>query len=291
MVRMPSPHGQMMARARSDPARTATLVCMSGADPSARIRREPPRFRDVTVVRVERLSQRLVRVTFAGPELEGLTVEQPAASVRLLLPSRGRELVRPTWNGNEFLLADGRRPIIRTFTPRRIDAPMRELDLDMVVHGQGAASSWAEAAEPGHPAAASGPGRGYVVDADAEAFVLLGDETAIAAVSQLLETLPPDRPVPVHVEVASPEARLVLPEHPKATVTWHDLAAGAPPGDTLVAVARAAGLGPGSRLWAAGEAAAMQRIRRHLFDDRDMARAHATVRGYWKRGRAGADET
>src|SRR5262245_6121625 len=88
---------------------------------AARMRREPPRFRRVVVQRVEPRSPRLLRITLTGPELEGLTVEQPAASVRLLLPSStDGELVFPVWNGNEFLLADGRRPVIRTFTPRRV---------------------------------------------------------------------------------------------------------------------------------------------------------------------------
>ncbi|MFV2000229.1 MAG: SIP domain-containing protein [Acidimicrobiia bacterium] len=40
-------------------------------------------------------------------------------------------------------------------------------------------------------------------------------------------------------------------------------------------------------MWAAGEAAAMQRIRKHLFDERDFQRSHATVRGYWQRNRRG----
>ncbi|HEX6417710.1 MAG TPA: siderophore-interacting protein, partial [Acidimicrobiales bacterium] len=63
-----------------------------------RARREPPRFRRVTVHRVEHLSPRLVRVTFAGAELDGFAVEEPAASVRLLLPPPGTaELVVPTW--------------------------------------------------------------------------------------------------------------------------------------------------------------------------------------------------
>ena len=61
------------------------------------------------VRRTEHLSPRLVRVTLAGPELEGLTVDQPAASIRLLLPSpRANELVIPAWNGNEFLLPETR---------------------------------------------------------------------------------------------------------------------------------------------------------------------------------------
>ena len=41
------------------------------------------------------------------------------------------------------------------------------------------------------------------------------------------------------------------------------------------------------RVWAAGEAAAVQRIRRHLFEQRGLTRTQAVVRGYWKHGRAG----
>src|SRR5437762_14058928 len=108
----------------------------------------------------------------------------------------------PTWTGNEFLLPDGRRPTIRTFTPRRLDPQALELDLEIVVHGDGAASEWAATAAPGDPAAVSGPGRGYAFEPDAPAFLLAGDETAIPAISQLLEVLPADRPVPAHIEVA-----------------------------------------------------------------------------------------
>jgi NADPH-dependent ferric siderophore reductase len=226
-------------------------------------------------------------VTLGGPELEGFRADEPAASVRLLLPTPGAdELVMPAWNGNEFLLADGRRPTIRTFTPRRVDPEALELDLDVVIHPGGAASAWAEEAVDGAPAAVSGPGRGYEVDEGASAFLLLGDESAMPAITQLLEVLPGTTPVQVHVEVASPDARIDLPHHPAATVTWSDLPAGSTSGDTLVAAVRGADIPPDSQVWAAGEAAAVQRIRRHLFEDRGLDRSRATVRGYWKHGRS-----
>lgn len=261
-------------------------------DPTTlRTRREPPRFRGVAVRFVEPLSTRMVRVTLAGPDLEGFTVEDPAASVRLLLPSPGtRELVTPTWERNEFLLPDGRRATIRTFTPRRVDPDALELDLDVVIHGSGVACGWAEAAEPGDRAAISGPGRGYAVDGDAPSFLLVGDETAIPAISQLLEALPDETPVQVLVEVADPDARVALPDHRGAVVEWCDLPPGAPPGDALVTAVFEADLGAGARVWAAGEAASMQRIRRHLFDDRELPRAQTTVRGYWKHGRQGGPD-
>ena len=257
---------------------------------TTRTRREPPRFRRVSVRRTEHLSPRLVRITFAGPDLDGLTVDEPAASVRLLLPSLGnRTLVMPSWNGNEFLLPDGRRPAIRTFTPRHIDARNLELKIDIVVHGAGVASEWAQTAEPGASAAISGPGRGYGIDREVMSFILAGDETAIPAISQLLEALPVQSRVQVHIEIAHLDAQISLPDHPSTSVQWHHRTPGAAPASALFEALRDAELGPNDRLWVAGEAAAIQRIRRLLFEDRGLPRTQVSARGYWKDGRTGSD--
>lgn len=262
-----------------------------GSPTTVRARREPPRFRRVVVRRVQRLSPHLVQVTLAGSDLQGLTVEHPAASVRLLLPSPGaQDLAMPIWNGNEFLLPNGQRPAIRTFTPRRVDPEDLEVDVEIVIHGRGLASEWAEAAKPGDPAAISGPGRGYAIDRHAPAFLLGGDETAIPAISQLLEVLPAETPVQVRVEVVEPDARLPLPDHPRADVEWCDLPSGASPGDALFTAVVGADFAPGTKVWVAGEAAAVQRIRRHLFRERGLSRAQASVRGYWKHGRSGGGD-
>jgi NADPH-dependent ferric siderophore reductase len=252
---------------------------------STSLRREPPRFRHVELQHVERVSPRLARVTLTGAELDGFSVDAPAASVRLLLPSAGTEqLVTPSWNGNEFLLPDGTRPTIRTFTPVTSGTT---LALDVVLHGHGRAAWWAEHAAPGAPVAVSGPGRGYAVDPDAARYLLVGDETALAAVGQLLAAIPTSTTIDVVVEVADAAARIELPAHPRASVEWRVLGAGAPPGDEMARAARDADVTPGDRVWVAGEAAAVQRIRHHLFEEHGFPRARATVRGYWKHGRAG----
>ena len=250
-----------------------------------RVRREPPPFRRVEVIRTEPLTPHLLRVTLSGPELEGLDPGLPAASVRLLLPHHG-ELVVPAWNGNEFLCTDGARPALRTLTPRRFDAERAELDVEVVLHGDGPMSTWAAAVQPGDPAAVSGTGRGYTVDPATPAYLLVGDESALPAISVLLEALPVEATVTVLAEVARPDARFDLPTHPGATVHWHDLAASAP-GDALVAAVRDAEVALDARVWAAGEAAAVQRIRKHLFEERGLVRSQCTVRGYWKHGRVG----
>jgi NADPH-dependent ferric siderophore reductase len=255
-----------------------------------RVRREPPDFRRVAVSRVEAAGARLVRVTLAGPELAGFAVDLPGASVRLLLRSPGAtDLLVPTWQGNEFLLPDGRRPVIRTLTPLRVATGSLELDVAIVTHGNGPASEWAATAAPGDLVAISGPGRGYSIDEEAPAFFLVGDESALPAIGQLLAALPPATPVEVHVEVADPAGRIPLPRQGPTTLDWHDLAPGSAPGATLIAAVQKAEIVPGTQIWAAGEAAAMQRIRRDLFEDRGLTRTQATVRGYWKAGRGGDD--
>jgi NADPH-dependent ferric siderophore reductase len=157
------------------------------------------------------------------------------------------------------------------------------------MHDHGPLSAWAQSAEPGSSLAISGPGRGYAIDIDAPAFLLAGDESAIPAIGQLLEALPRGSSVHACIEVAHPDARLALPEHPHAAVDWFDLPADRGPGDAMAEAVRRAEIDASTRVWVAGEAAAVQRIRRHCFDERGVPRAHATIRGYWKRGRAGDD--
>ena len=240
------------------------------------------------------VTPRLVRVVFAGPQLAGFALELPAASVRLLLPTPGRELEIPTWTGNEFLLADGTRPVLRTMTPLRaqeVAGSGPAVAIEMVVHGHGPASTWAAQVEPGRPAALSGPGRGYAIDRGAPAFVLVGDESALPAIRQLIAELPARTPATVLIEIADARARAPLPPRDATEVSWLELESGAAPGEAIVAAVLDLELVAGTAVWAAGEAAAMQRIRRHLFDERGLARTDATVRGYWKVGRGGDAES
>ncbi|MDJ0923918.1 MAG: siderophore-interacting protein [Acidimicrobiia bacterium] len=245
-------------------------------------RREPPSFKRVELLRSVDLSPRMVRVTLAGKALDGMVINEPAASVRLLVPQPGADLVIPEWNGNEFLLPDGSRPTIRTFTPRSFDAVLRRLDIDVVVHEGGAVVEWLESAKPGDAAAVSGPGRGYSIDRAASDFLLAGDETAIPAISQLLEALPHDKLVNVRIEVCSAAATVELPPHPNVSVEWYELASEAPPGSALFDAITKASLGETTHVWCAGEAAAMHRIRAYLFQQRGLPRGRASVRGYWK---------
>ncbi len=223
----------------------------------------------------------MMRLTLAGAELAGFEIEQPGASVRLLVPSpESSKLVMPEWNGNEFLLPDGSRPVIRTFTPRAMSA--EGLILDMVIHEEGTASQWATNAGPAAPAAISGPGRGYQIDRSATRLILLGDETAIPAISQLLESIPESVSVHVTIEVRDDFGRVDVPDHAGATVAWHDVRSPGDMGEAMLASLRDGPIDETTRVWCAGEAAVMHRVRSYLFKEMGIPRSRAAVRGYWK---------
>lgn len=250
----------------------------SGRDP---IRRPPPEFRRATVDTISTRSPWLTTVTLRGPELIGFEEPEPAASVRLLLPRPGlAEPELPTWTGNEFLDADGQRPLIRTLTPRQVEPDGGTLTVDVVVHESGPMSDWVRGAGPGHSVAVSGPGRGSQPAEGGDRYWIGGDESAIPAIEQVLAALPADADAIVEIEAAHPDARVALGGG--RTVRWHDLDAGARPGDALVAAAMAWAPGGNDRVWVAGEAAAVQRIRKHLFETIAFDRRSATIRGYWK---------
>ncbi|MDA8045949.1 MAG: siderophore-interacting protein [Actinomycetota bacterium] len=246
-------------------------------------------FLTAVVTGRQRLSSRLVRVTIAGPDLAQLGAAQPAASVRLLVPSPGApdRIDVPDWDGQRFVGTGGGRPALRTVTPRHHDPVRGQLSLDVVTHGRGLVSTWAATAEVGSPAAVSGPARGHEIDPAAECLVIGGDETAYGAVCSLIEAAGPAQRVIVYLETAPP-GLLPLPAHPDLSFTRVAPLEGQP-GRAVADRLGGQELDSTVRLWAAGEAAAMQRLRRRLFGERQVPRAHATVRGYWKYGRSSDD--
>jgi NADPH-dependent ferric siderophore reductase len=235
------------------------------------------------VVDVQTRSPLFRRITVGGPELVGLDPATPAASVRLLVPTDG-VVELPEWNGNEYLRADGSRPPLRTLTPLRIDPQRGEVDVDILLHGAGPMASWAATADVGDPVALSGTGRGYVIEPDAP-HLLAGDASAVPAIATILGALPREAVVEVLVEASDGTVELDGPTGMR--VSWIAPNPGAPPSDALVRAVEGTSITPDTRVWVAGEAAAVQRTRRHLFDVLGLPRSQCTVRGYWKHGRAG----
>ena len=73
--------------------------------------------------------------------------------------------------------------------------------LDFVLHGHGVASGWALRAQPGDALVVAGPRGSYQVADDYDAYVLIGDETALPAIARRLAELPEHAQAEVLIEI------------------------------------------------------------------------------------------
>jgi NADPH-dependent ferric siderophore reductase len=256
---------------------TDTPSTPQGADaPPPRRRRV---MRRVQVTRVVRLSPHMVRVTFTGDDLAAFGWNGPAAHIKLAFPEEGQaEPPMPQ--------PDGPRPTMRTYTPRRFDPGVPELDVDFVLHGDGPASGWAAQAKEGQALILAGPGPNYQIDPDAEWFLLAGDDAALPAIETILDALPVGARAHVLLEVADEHEERPLATTAQLDITWPHRGPDPAKADAaLEAAIRATQLPPGNgRIYVGCEASAMRRIRRHLLQERGLDPATIVTRGYWRLG-------
>lgn len=241
----------------------------------------PPRrrrvMRRVQVARVQQLSPHMVCVTFTGDDLAAFGWNGPAAHIKLIFPEEGQnEVPMPQPDGP-------RSTRMRTYTPRRFDPTVPELDVEFVLHGEGPASNWAAQAQPGQVLILAGPGPNYQIDTDADWFLLAGDDAALPAIETILDALPAAAQVRVLVEVADAQEERPLATAANLDITW--LQRSIQPDAMLEEAIHAEVFPTGNgRVYVGCEAAAMRRIRKHLLKDRGLDAATIVTRGYWKLG-------
>jgi len=261
------------------------------------------RLFDVEVVAASRLSPNMVRLTFAGPELEHMTSGGLDQRIKLVFPAEGQsEVVVPS--GPRPLRAMRElpvhlRPRLRTYTVSAFRPRQEQLDVDFVLHGEGPGASFAMRAVPGdrlliyapnaeYPHGSRLYGVEYRMDALQGRTLLVGDETALPAIGAILRELP----VGVHAKVFAeiPEEDDALPLPSAADVELHWLPREGAPGTAVEKAVRAADLsGADWYAWVAGEANMVTGVRRHLVSERGWSRDAVTFMGYWRQGRSEDD--
>lgn len=249
---------------------------------SRRSRRQQTKLWRVPVLRVERVTPGMTRVTVGGPDLADFAVAGTDQNVMLYFYPDDVELPEPLTLEAARGMWSQVRPLTRTYTVRRYNRDTCEMDFDFVLHeAEGPASDWAKRAAPGDQLIFVGPSPAYVPDPTADWHLLAGDETALPAITQILRELPPEAKVRVFVEVAdaAEEQDVSVP------VTWLHRDGT----DDLLARTVAAADLPEGRVdaWLAGERAAMVALRRHLLDVRGYDRSRVRPTTYWRRGETG----
>jgi len=184
-------------------------------------------------------------------------------------------------------LAGQQRPLNRTYTPRRWNPEAGELSVDFLLHGEGPGSTWAQQARPGHVVAVSHqPGGAYKVDAEADWYLIGGDEAALPAVGTLIESLPTSCLAYVFVEVADADEELKLESSTRFQVKWlHHGGAAGRVGRKLEQAVREFPFPEGrGRVWSVAKRVSCERFATTFLNERKMDRAHAHTQGYWKYG-------
>ncbi|MCL6669857.1 siderophore-interacting protein [Streptomyces panaciradicis] len=261
----------------------------------------PFRFFSLQVTRTRRLGPSLVRVTFTGEDLTHCLSDGLDQSLSLFVPQPGQPApVVPLDLGDGWWqawreLPDDVRAVMRSYTLRALRHDPDEVDIDFVLHTPaGPASAWAARAVAGDrvlilgPAIADNRAIRFRPPEDTDLMVLWGDESALPAVSSVLESLPPGTPARVWLEVRDAGNIQDLPTAADAEITWlvRDDGDAAPCSPLALDALRAAQLPPAQKpyVWIAGESGCVKELRRHFVRERGIDRRRVTFVGYWRQG-------
>ncbi|MFW2512430.1 siderophore-interacting protein [Demequina sp. SO4-13] len=222
-------------------------------------------LRTARVVRTERLSPSMVRVVVGGPDLADMPpLELTDHYVKLRFDD-----------------------VKRTYTIRWFDREALEMAIDFVIHGdEGIAGPWAARAQPGDELHFVGPGGKWAPRPDADAHVLVGDESALPAIAAALDALPAEAVARVFLEVASAAERQALPVTDRTEVTWiHRDELGTAYGEALTYAVESCEWPNGDvEAFVHGNADMIKPLRRHLFRDLGVPKGRVSISGYWRTG-------
>ena len=227
--------------------------------------RTPPRT--FTVLANRTLTPHMRRVTLGGQGMADFPADQASAYVKLLLPQPGLD-----------------KPVLRTYTIRA--QREGEIDIDFVVHAHGGlAARWAAQARPGATIDIGGPGPTKRLNASANWFLLVGDMTALPAISANLETLPANAVGNAIIEVVDRNDIQPLIAPSGIQIDWVINPRPGENSDTLLDAVRELHWREGRpSVWAACEFSAMRRLREHLRAERGVDRRDLYISSYWQQG-------
>jgi NADPH-dependent ferric siderophore reductase len=255
------------------------------ADPRLprRVRHEPKRRR-LDVVRVDRLTPNMVRVTLSGDELPGFTSLGFDDHIKLFFPE-----VAPTERD-----ANGApKPVSRDYTPRRYDARANILEIDFALHDAGPATAWARQAQPGQVLNIGGPRGSFVIPTGYDWHLLVGDETALPAIGRRLAELPAGAIAVVVAEVDSEADVMRFDSAADVSVSWaYRRGAEAGTTDLLARTLRTSRLPAGDYYaWVACESLTAKALRAQLIAEHGANPKWLRAAGYWRRGAAAVHDT
>jgi NADPH-dependent ferric siderophore reductase len=188
--------------------------------------------------------------------------------------------VRPAQDVELLLRTESGRRVKRRYTIRHARPDDGELDLDVLLHGEGPGAQWGDAARPGDEVEFQGP-RGKLELRSATWHLLVGDESALPAIAAICEALGGREPAVAVIEVQDETDELPVP----ADVRWVHRGE-TPAGGAEVLATTLDGLKApaGAHAYLLGETRAMVALRT-LLESHGIEHDAIFVKGYWNLGR------
>jgi NADPH-dependent ferric siderophore reductase len=219
------------------------------------------KLRELDVAAIDLLSPGFIAITFKGEALADFTSLGFDDHVKIMFDGAGPDA-----------------QVRRDYTPRRFSREARELVIEFALHGDGAASSWARAAKVGDRLLVGGPRGSMIVPLALGWHLLIGDATALPAISRRLEELPDGSRAFVFV-LADEADKRDFASRARVEVTWTSSDA------ELLAALRELAVPAADTgfAWGGGEAALMLQVRQ-LLREKGVPKQQMRVSSYWKRG-------
>lgn len=251
------------------------------------------KFRLLTVVQVQRINPHLVRVTLGGADLVGFTSPGFDDHVKVFFPDPVTgELVLPSGAPGSATPQDGPRPTMRDYTPRRFNADALTLDIDFALHDAGPATTWAAQAQVGQTLGIGGPRGSFLLPTEFDGHLLIGDDTALPAITRRLAELPAGAPALVLAEVDGPADEQRFDTQAKLDLVWvhrQGQAHGSQP--LLLERLKTLSLPTGDiHAWVGCETGTAKALRAHLVGERGVQPRWIKAAGYWRHGSAASHD-
>lgn len=232
--------------------------------------RPPPRA--LTVLKTQKVTRNMLRLTLGGEGLDGFPEGQQGGYVKFNFPPE-----------------EGRtKPVIRTYTIR--DQRDGELDVDFALHGSGGADSgpataWAMSAQIGDEIKLGGPGASKPLPAGAGSYLLVGDMTALPAISVNLEALDASAKGVAIIEIMHEDDAQDIAHPSGVELIWLVNPLPGEAGKALGGEVRSLELAAENLYaWVACEFSGMRELRAFLQGDLGLGRDQLYISSYWKCG-------
>ena len=241
-----------------------------------------------SVVETVQLNKRLRRIVLEVPELDRLQLPKAGdAAVGIYFPDANRTKRPPpmecrdgVWGYYDATTA----PPGRTYSIRNHDPIANRINVDVVLHGHGVGSTWAQTAALASEVVVAHARSWYRPVPTTDWQLLVADLAGLPAAARIVEELAPDNEAIAIVEVAEEADLEYLPHRTNVTVIA-TVGTGNGDGESVLAQLVAAQPLPSGRgyCWFAGEAGQSRAVRKYLRGQHHWDAEQFDILGYWRR--------